>query len=108
MNIWFFVVIIIFFLVGYYTAEDTERESPISLEDILVGDIVSIKGEKFEVVAYSEDGVMEITNGAESYYIKLSEKDIKFVLHCTDNKRKYIEIKGIKGTVKGNTFKIKF
>ena len=101
MSIWFFVVIIIFFLVGYYTAEDTERESPISLEDILVGDIVSIKGEKFEVVAYSEDGVMEITNGTESYYIKLSEKDIKFVLHCTDGKRKYIEIKG-------NTFKIKF
>ena len=96
MNIWFFVVIIIFFLVGYYTAEDTERESPISLEDILVGDIVSIKGEKFEVVAYSEDGVMEITNGTESHYIKLSEKDIKFVLHCTDGKRKYIEIKGIK------------
>ena len=107
MEIWFFIVIIAIFL--YYAENDAEKESPISIEDILVGDIVSIKGERFEVVAYSEKGVMEITNGTENYYIKLSEKDIKFVLHCTDSKRKYIEIKGIKGTVKGDYLnKIKF
>lgn len=106
MGIWFFIIIIAILL---YTSEDKESESPISLEDILVGDIVSIKGERFEVVAYSEDGVMEITNGTESYYIKLSEKDIKFVLHCTDGKRKFIEVKGVKGTVKGDYLnKIKF
>lgn len=93
---------ILIFLLIAITIPDEDRKSNIRLEDILVGDTVSIKGEKFKVVAYSENGIMEITDGKENYFIKVNEKNIKFVLHYSGGNRKYIEIQGTKSTVGGD------
>jgi len=93
-------IVLVFFSVLIVSDED--KKSTINLDDILVGDTVRIKGEEFTVVGYSENGVMEITDGVENYYIKVNEKDIKFVLHYSGSMRKFIEIQGTKSTVKGD------
>ena len=106
----FFAIAFLFFVFfSVLIVSDEDKKAKINLDDILVGDTVRIKGEEFTVVGYSENGVMEITDGVENYYIQVSEKDIKFVLHYSGSIRKFIEIQGTKSTVKGDYLsKIKF
>ena len=82
------------------TIPDEDKNKTINIGDILVGDTINIKGELFSVIAYNDKGVMEIENSkSERFYVRLNNSDIKFILHYSGSRRKYIEVKGTTGTV---------
>lgn len=84
----------------------------ITLNEINVGDNISIKGQLFTVKAYSPEGNMEIenTNGKHvSYIIKIDDSTV-LTSHSENGTRKYISIDNFEGTVGGeylNRFKFK-
>lgn len=114
MNIFLYVTIIfiVLGLLGFWD-ESSVREIKINVDDINVGDKIVIKGEDFFVESYSSDGIIkaykknDIIN--KEWYIVKFDNDVELLSHNVDNKRKYITVKGFKGTVGGDYLKkIKF
>lgn len=101
------VLIICIVLLTYATVSlfDGERKKEIEIDDINVGDILKIKGERFKVLNYSDKGVMEIISEVSKtpfIFDAGSCKDIEFISHNIDGKRLYITLEGFKGTVGGD------
>lgn len=101
------VLIICIALLTYVTVSlfDGEKKKEINIDDINVGDILKIKGERFKVLNYSDKGVMEIISEASKtpfIFDAGSCKDIEFISHNIDGKRLYITLEGFKGTVGGD------
>jgi hypothetical protein len=101
-------VAITFVLLGLFGLwdESSVSETKINVDDVNVGDKIIIKGENFFVEGYSSNGVMEIYKykdsiNKEKYLVKF-DKDVELLSHDVDKKRKYITVKGFKGTVGGD------
>ena len=91
------------------TIPDEDKKELILLEEIRVGDKVMIKGELFDMISYSPGGVMEIKNDKGEYIINVNQPKVLFYLHKSGNRRKYVDIVGLKGTVGSDYLdKIKF
>jgi len=95
-----------------FLISDDDTKNTILLNDINVGDKISIKGQMFTVKAYSTEGNMEIvdTNGKQVSYIIKIDDNTKLTSHSVDGIRKYISIDNFEGTVGGeylNKFKFK-
>lgn len=91
------------------TIPNEDRKELIMLDEIHVGDKVMIKGELFDMISYSPGGVMEIKNDKGEYIINVNQPNVCFYLHKSGNRRKYVDIVGLKGTVGSDYLdKIKF
>lgn len=107
MDIFLYVTIIFVFLVLFGLFDESPvSETKINVDDVNVGDKIIIKGENFFVEGYSSNGVMEVYKykdamNKEKYLVKF-DKDVELLSHDVDKKRKYITVKGFKGTVGGD------
>lgn len=89
------------------TVPNEDKKKWISLDEVLVGDKIHVKGEEFTVKAYANNGIMEVEKettvyGKENQRFLVKTKDCTFLLHLSGDKRKYIDLIGLKGTVGGD------
>ena len=101
------VLIVCIIMLAYATLSflDGERKKEINIDDINVGDVLKIKGERFKVMNYSDKGVMEIISEAskKTFIFDAGDcKNIEFISHNIDGKRLYVTVEGFKGTVGGD------
>ena len=105
-----YLFITLLFIAMMFIIGGDSTENTIMLNDINVGDKISIKGQIFEVKGYSPEGNMEIVDrNKTSYIIKIDDSAI-LTSHTENGIRKYISIDNFEGTVGGeylNKFKFK-
>ena len=82
-----------------------EVDRTIKLDDINVGDRLKIKGEKFTVKGYSDNGLMELEKSPGVVFIIKFDEGTKFIEINSSGARQYIEVKNFKGTVGGDYLK---
>ena len=104
----FFIILffIVFILLGAFVPDKTSIK--IKIDDINVGDELRIKGEKFFVKAYASDGntmALSKRRNGDAYCVIEFDKNVKFISHNSNDKRKYIIVKNFKGTIGGDYIK---
>lgn len=104
-----FSALFLYGCVGLGERLEKGKEKYIDREDILINDILIIKGEEWEVLSYNKEGVFELSGVyMHTYFADLGGEDIKFEKQKNDDNKGYkILVKGYKGTVLGNSIKDK-
>lgn len=101
------VIIILALLVFFVWALMPEnKKKTISFEDLEVGDILKIKGEKFTVVSYDENRNICLAKASGVEIMMQFPNDLKYVLHTKNNKRQFVEVFGFNRTITNSFDKI--